>query len=115
MERLCCITSGIPLEQVTAAWRLSSESCIILILLSSLIYFKVSLIKMRISLHTDYTVNTQNWYNAHKTVHKIQTMLHLKVLIINDSLMQCDVMQFSVPQMQPAGSSEAQVSTFLTI
>jgi len=34
MERLGCITSGIPLEQVTAAWRLSSASCIILILLS---------------------------------------------------------------------------------
>jgi len=58
-----------------------------MILLSSLTYLKVPLIKMRISLYTDYTVNKQNWYNANKTVHKIQTMQHLKVLIINDSLM----------------------------
>jgi len=71
--------------------------------------------KMRICLYTDYTVNKQNWYSTHKTVHKIQKMLQLKVLIINDSLMQCNVMQFGALQMEPAGSSEAQVSTFLTI
>ena len=71
--------------------------------------------KVRISLYTDYTVNKQNWYNTHKKVNKIQTMLHLKVLIINDSLMPCDVMQFGALQMEPAGSSEAQESTFLTI
>ena len=28
--------------------------------------------------------------------------------------MQCDVMQFGALQMEPAGSSEAQVPTFLT-
>jgi len=43
-----------------------------MVLLSSLIYLKVPLMKMRISLYTDYTVNEQNWYNTHKTVHKIK-------------------------------------------
>lgn len=56
MEGLGCISSSIPLEQVTAARRLSSEACIILILLSTLIPFKVPLIKMRISIQADYTI-----------------------------------------------------------
>jgi hypothetical protein len=106
MEGLGCISSGIPLEQVTAAWCLSSESCIILTLLSILISFKVPLIKLRISIYTDYKINKQNYKMVTKQFIKSK-MLLLRVLIINYNVMECDVMQFGTLKSEPAAFSEA--------
>jgi hypothetical protein len=53
MESLGGITSSIPLQQVAAAWRLCSATRISLILLHSLIYLNVPLIKIKISLYKD--------------------------------------------------------------